>query len=249
MQQLQHIEAIERRLWKAADTLRSNSELASNEYFLPVMGLIFLRHAYSRYLNVKVDIEKTLPSRGGKVRALTKEDFSGRGAIFLNKAAKFDNLVSLSDADDRAEAIINAMESIEKTFDELLKFIEELDDEDTRAVRENLNVETLVLFDMLRKPDLPKKEIDRIKKVASSLLEILKAEKLSIENWREKEATRDAVKQTIYDFLYDDKTGLPTDSYEEDDISVLTESLFNHVYRAYPEVPSPLYAPSFSLSR
>ena len=116
MQQLQHIEAIEKRLWKAADTLRSNSELASNEYFLPVMGLIFLRHAYSRYLNVKGDIEKTLPSRGGKTRALTKEDFSGRGAIFLNEAAKFDNLVSLSDADDRAEAIISAMESIEKDY-------------------------------------------------------------------------------------------------------------------------------------
>ncbi|MCH7695960.1 MAG: N-6 DNA methylase, partial [Proteobacteria bacterium] len=116
MQQLQHIEAIEKRLWKAADTLRSNSELASNEYFLPVMGLIFLRHAFSRYLNVKGDIEKTLPSRGGKTRAFTKEDFSGRGAIFLDEAAQFDKLVSLSDADDRAEAIINAMESIEKDY-------------------------------------------------------------------------------------------------------------------------------------
>ncbi len=116
MQQLQNIEAIEKRLWKAADTLRANSELASNEYFMPVMGLIFLRHAYSRYLNTKVEIEKTLPSRGGKTRALTKEDFSGRGAIYLNEKAQFDNIVSLSDADDRAEAIISAMESIEKDY-------------------------------------------------------------------------------------------------------------------------------------
>ncbi|MCP4081081.1 MAG: N-6 DNA methylase [Planctomycetaceae bacterium] len=116
MQQLQQIEAIEKRLWKAADTLRANSELASNEYFMPVMGLIFLRHAYSRYLNVKVEIEQTLPSRGGKIRALTKEDFSERAAIFLNEAAQFDNLVSLSDADDRAEAVISAMESIEKDY-------------------------------------------------------------------------------------------------------------------------------------
>ena len=116
MKQLQHMEAIEKRLWKAADTMRSNSELASNEYFMPVMGLIFLRHAYSRYLNVKGDIEKGLPSRGGKIRPLTKEDFSGRGAIFPNDAAQFDNLVALSDSDDRAEAIINAMESIEKDY-------------------------------------------------------------------------------------------------------------------------------------
>ena len=53
MPQLEHIEAIETRLWEAADTLRANSNYASNEYFLPVMGLVFLRHAYSRYLAVK----------------------------------------------------------------------------------------------------------------------------------------------------------------------------------------------------
>jgi len=45
MPQLEHIEAIEKRLWGAADTLRANSNYASNEYFLPVMGLVFLRHA------------------------------------------------------------------------------------------------------------------------------------------------------------------------------------------------------------
>ena len=53
MSQLEHIEAIEKRLWSAADLLRSSSNYASNEYFLPVMGLVFLRHAYSRYLAVK----------------------------------------------------------------------------------------------------------------------------------------------------------------------------------------------------
>lgn len=50
MSQLQSLEAIEKRLWSAADLLRANSGLASNEYFMPVMGLIFLRHAYSRFL-------------------------------------------------------------------------------------------------------------------------------------------------------------------------------------------------------
>jgi hypothetical protein len=46
LSQLEHIEAIEKRLWNAADTLRANSNYASNEYFLPVMGLIFLRLPY-----------------------------------------------------------------------------------------------------------------------------------------------------------------------------------------------------------
>ena len=76
---MEHIGEIEKRLWSSADNLRANSNFASNEYFLPVMGLIFLRHAYSRFLKVKEKIELTLPKRGGIVRPLTKEDFSQTG--------------------------------------------------------------------------------------------------------------------------------------------------------------------------
>jgi len=117
--QLEHIEAIEKRLWSAADTLRANSNYASNEYFLPVMGLVFLRHAYSRYLAVKDDIEANLPKRGGKTRPLTKEDFSQKSAIFLQPKAQFDTLVALPDSADRAKAIIEAMESIEVDYESL----------------------------------------------------------------------------------------------------------------------------------
>ena len=116
MAQLEHIEAIEKRLWNVADTLRANSNYASNEYFLPVMGLIFLRHAYSRFLAVKDDIEASLPKRGGKARAVTKEDFSRKSAIFLAPEARFDHLVSLPDSRDRQKAIIEAMDSIEKDY-------------------------------------------------------------------------------------------------------------------------------------
>lgn len=119
MPQLEHIEAIERRLWSAADTLRANSIYASNEYFLPVMGLVFLRHAYGRYLKVKPGIEASLPSRGGRTRALTKEDFSQKNAIFLRAEAQFDHLVGLPDGTDRATAIIGAMESIEEDYESL----------------------------------------------------------------------------------------------------------------------------------
>lgn len=68
---------IEKRLWSVADNLRANSNFASNEYFLPVMGLILLRHAYSRFQQVRTKIERTLQSRGGVIHALTKEDFHG----------------------------------------------------------------------------------------------------------------------------------------------------------------------------
>jgi len=148
MAQLEHIEAIEKRLWGAADTLRANSNYASNEYFLPVMGLVFLRHAYSRYLAVKDDIEASLPKRGGKTRALAKEDFSQRSAIFLQPKAQFDYLVGLSDDKDRAKAIIEAMESIEQDYETLRGVLpkseyQELDNDVLAQLLRTLNPEEL----------------------------------------------------------------------------------------------------------
>ncbi len=119
MTQFDDIEAIERRLWGSADNLRANSNYASNEYFMPVMGLIFLRHAYSRYLAIKPEIESSLPSRGGVTRPLTKEDFSSKAAIFLQPQAQFEYLVKLADSEDRAQAIIDAMEAIETDYETL----------------------------------------------------------------------------------------------------------------------------------
>ena len=119
MAQLEHIETIEKRLWSAADTLRANSNYASNEYFLPVMGLVFLRHAYSRFLALKDDIEASLPIRHGKKRQLTREDFARKNAIFLRPEAQFDHLVALPDNKNRADAVIAAMESIENDYDSL----------------------------------------------------------------------------------------------------------------------------------
>ncbi len=116
---MQHFGKLEKRLWESADLLRANSNFASNEYFMPIMGLIFLRHAYSRFLKVKVDIEANLPSRGGKTRALTKEDFSARSAIFLKPEAQFDHLVALPEGEDKGAAIVAAMESIEADYDTL----------------------------------------------------------------------------------------------------------------------------------
>lgn len=120
MKQLENIESIEKDLWTTADTLRSNSNFASNEYFLPIMGFIFLRHAYSRFLKVKKEIEKDLPSRGGKIRPITKEDFSGKGALFLREESQFEYLVNSKREKSLAEMIIRAMELIEEDHPELL---------------------------------------------------------------------------------------------------------------------------------
>ena len=148
MPQLENIEAIEKRFWSAADTLRANSNYASNEYFLPVMGLIFLRHAYSRFLAVRDGLVAALPTRGGKARELTKEDFSQKGAIFLRENAQFDYLVSLKDSDDRAKAIIEAMESIEADYETLRGVLpkaeyQEVDNTVLKQLLQTLNPEEL----------------------------------------------------------------------------------------------------------
>ena len=67
---------LEAELWRAADQLRANSKLTASEYSMPVLGLIFLRHAYNRFQKVKIEVEKDLPThpQRGK-RPLTKKDF------------------------------------------------------------------------------------------------------------------------------------------------------------------------------
>ncbi len=131
--------------------------------------------------------------------------------------------------------------TIEKTFEELLRFVDGMDDGVRRAAREGLDEESLAVFDLLKKSDLSAKEIERIKSVAVGLLQTLKAEKLRTQHWRDKEATRDAVRLAIRDFLWDDATGLPVNRYTEDDVKARAEDVYAHVFHVYPALPSPYY--------
>lgn len=131
---------------------------------------------------------------------------------------------------------------IEATFDALFRFYQDLNEEEERHVREGIDQESLAVYDLLKKPDLTKADIERIKAIAGALLQTLKAEKLKVELWRDKESTRDAVRQAIRDFLYEEKTGLPVDSYTEDEVFEKADNVFQHVFRVYPTVPSPYFA-------
>jgi type I restriction enzyme, R subunit len=131
--------------------------------------------------------------------------------------------------------------TIEKTFEELMRFYGDMDEESRRASREDLDEETLAVFDLLNKPELTANERKKIKHIASSLLSKLKDSKLRIDHWQDKEAIRDAVKTVIRDYLWNDETGLPSDKYDEDEVSLKTDDVYRHMYRAYPTVPSPFY--------
>ncbi len=118
--------------------------------------------------------------------------------------------------------------NIERTFAALLVLAEELDVEQRRAMREGLDEETLALFDLLMKPDLEKGDIARLKAVAVGLYEVLKTHLTIVQDFAKKQATRDAVRVAITNFLYDDRTGLPH-SYEPDEVNLKAQAVFAHV--------------------
>ena len=124
--------------------------------------------------------------------------------------------------------------TIEQTFEVLLKFVADLDEEQGRAVREGLDEPTLALFDLLNKKELTPAEIKNIKTVAIELHAKLQLELERIRDWQKKEATRDRVKQLIFDFLYSDETGLPT-VYSEAEITVKSSLVFGHFLYQQPQ--------------
>lgn len=118
--------------------------------------------------------------------------------------------------------------NIERTFAALLMLAEELDHEQQRAMREGLDEDTLALFDLLMKPDLKKADIARLKKVALGLYEILKQQLSVMQDFAGKQATRDAIRVAITNFLYDDLTGLP-ESYEPVEVDIKSQAVFAHI--------------------
>ena len=90
-----NIRKLEAELWESADLLRAGSKLTSNQYCMPVLGLIFLRYAYSRFKMVEAEILKNRPSRGGRVMPVEASDFAAKSALFLPKEAQYDYLVNL----------------------------------------------------------------------------------------------------------------------------------------------------------
>ena len=108
-----NIRKLETELWEAADLLRADSKVTSQEYCMPVLGLIFLRYAYSRFKFVEAEILKDRPMRNGRVLPVSADDFKAKSAIFLPEKARYDYLLNLPDNTDMGGAINHAMELVE----------------------------------------------------------------------------------------------------------------------------------------
>ena len=127
------LKKLEADLWESADLLRADSKLTSNQYCMPVLGLLFLRYAYGRFKRVETEILKNRPSRGGRVLPVEPSDFVSKSALFLPKEAQFDYLVNLpaniasaklknahgQSLNSLGEVVNNAMELVEAQSEKL----------------------------------------------------------------------------------------------------------------------------------
>ena len=128
-----NIRKLEAELWESADLLRQGSKLTSSQYCMPVLALLFLRYAYSRYKMVETEILQSRPSRGGRVMPVEPSDFAAKSALYLPKETQFDYLVNLPDnivsaglkskdghnINSLGEAVNNAMQLVEDQSEQL----------------------------------------------------------------------------------------------------------------------------------
>lgn len=129
------------------------------------------------------------------------------------------------------------LQAVQKAFDELQDFMQELSEEESRALAEGLDQETLAIFDLLRKPELSKKEAEEVKRVAIKTLAMLKEEKLKVELWWESTQVTAQVKVIIQDNLL----WLPERSYPEYEVEERAGKVFQHIFSNYRENTKKFY--------
>ena len=112
------IEKIEADLWEAADQLRANSKLTSSEYCMPVLGIIFLRHATNRFEAVNRQIEAERAARRMK-RKPQPADYIRRRALWSPENARYDFILGQSKDQDPSTLLNNALKAIEESFEPL----------------------------------------------------------------------------------------------------------------------------------
>src|SRR5438270_4223245 len=94
------IYAASSRLWETADELRANSHLKAAEYAIPVLGLIFLKFADSRFTRMETELAGKATGR----RQIGKADYQARGVLFLPEQARFSKLLHLKEGDNLGKA-------------------------------------------------------------------------------------------------------------------------------------------------
>lgn len=108
------IRKIEDELWEAADELRANSKLTSQQYCMPVLGLIFLRYAWGRFKRADAQIDEERSRIEGRKPPKAPQDYTAKGAMFIPEEARYDYLLNLPAQADTGRAVNIAMDAIAK---------------------------------------------------------------------------------------------------------------------------------------
>src|SRR5258708_27131717 len=117
----QDIEKLEADLWSAADNLRANSKLTSSDYFMPVLGIIFLRHAANRFDDATRQIAEDKAAGKMPKRAVIDQDYVRRRALPLPESARYDWIMTQASSgkEPLPKLVTNAMKTIEEKFEPL----------------------------------------------------------------------------------------------------------------------------------
>ncbi len=107
---------LERHLWDAADDLRANSSLKASEYGTPVLGLIFLRFADTKFTAAQAAIESKRSAR----RTIGPQHYHAQRVVYLTDESRFERLLALPESSDLGRAINGAMIAIEKDNPDLV---------------------------------------------------------------------------------------------------------------------------------
>src|SRR5437879_6750130 len=116
------LEKFEADRWEAADNLRANSKLISSDYFMPVLGVIFLRHSANRFDAAYAQIQADQASGKMPHRKVQPADYIRRRALWLPETARYDYIMDKASVDPAGlpKVVTEAMAAIEADFEPLL---------------------------------------------------------------------------------------------------------------------------------
>jgi len=115
-------------LWEAADNLRANSKLTSSDYFMPLLGIIFLRHAANRFDAAARQIADDQAAGKMPRRKVQPADYIRRRALFLPETARYDDIMAKATTDPAGlpKLVTDSMTAIEADFEPLAKGLRHL---------------------------------------------------------------------------------------------------------------------------
>ncbi|MFV5938578.1 N-6 DNA methylase [Mammaliicoccus sciuri] len=102
-------------LWEVADDLRANSGLKASSYSIPVLGLIFLKFADAKYALFENEIMQEYEMLiGGRREKKVEEIAIEKCGFYLPEQSRYSYLLNLSEEENIANKIKEAMEGIEE---------------------------------------------------------------------------------------------------------------------------------------